>query len=100
MHYRLATPANADLEEIWRYIAEDDPVAADHLIDLLHEKFSLLTAYPHIGRSCDAFATGLRRIPAVNYIVFYRVAPDHIEIARVLHGARDIEAIFEEQGIE
>jgi plasmid stabilization system protein ParE len=32
-----------------------------------------------------------------NHIIFYRIEPSHIEIARVLHGARDIEALLHEQ---
>jgi plasmid stabilization system protein ParE len=29
------------------------------------------------------------------YVIFYRSATDAIEVVRVLHGARDIENIFE-----
>lgn len=32
-----------------------------------------------------------------NYLIFYRDLGDAIEILRVLHGARDIDSIFEEK---
>lgn len=31
-----------------------------------------------------------------NYLLFYRVLSKQIEVVRVLHGARDIEATFED----
>jgi plasmid stabilization system protein ParE len=30
-----------------------------------------------------------------NYLIFYRVIRDRVEIARVMHGARDLERSFE-----
>lgn len=98
--YRLAAPADEDLNEIWAYVAKENPAAADRLIDLLFEKFSMLTAHPQIGRVCDELAPGLHRLPAANYVIFYRIASKHIEIARVLHGARDIEAIHQDESTQ
>ena len=40
-------------------------------------------------RHCD----GGKRVKA-NYIVFYRVGNSAIEVIRVLHGRRDVDAIF------
>ena len=31
-----------------------------------------------------------------NYIVFYRPLEDGVDVVRVIHGARDIQAIFDE----
>ena len=39
-------------------------------------------------------ALGIRRRPYDDYLIFYRVAGDAIEILHVLHGARDYEAIL------
>jgi plasmid stabilization system protein ParE len=35
---RITPLAGQDLVEIWYFIAQDDPVAADRLLDLLEEK--------------------------------------------------------------
>ncbi|MCH8218950.1 MAG: type II toxin-antitoxin system RelE/ParE family toxin [Planctomycetes bacterium] len=37
---------------------------------------------------------GIRSLPVKRYLVFYRVASDTLEIARVLSGYRDIETLF------
>jgi len=37
----------------------------------------------------------IKRFP--NHLAFYRCVENGIEIIRVLHGARDIEALFERQ---
>jgi toxin ParE1/3/4 len=29
-----------------------------------------------------------------NYLIFYRIDPDHVVVVHVLHGARDYEAIL------
>jgi toxin ParE1/3/4 len=55
----------------------------------------LLARQAGLGRHRDELAAGIQSFPVGRYIIFYRVGPGAIEIARVLHGARDIESIFE-----
>jgi toxin ParE1/3/4 len=92
--YRLTEQARQDLDEIWLYIAEDNPNAADHFLDILYEKFVLVAGQPLLGRLRPELAPNLRSFPVGNYIMFYRPAHDGIEVARVLHGARDIDTLF------
>jgi toxin ParE1/3/4 len=93
--YRLAEQARADLDEIWLYIAEDNPSAADRFLDTLYERFLLLAGQPLLGRDRPELALNLRSLPVGNYVIFYRPIDDGIEVVRVLHGARDIDAMFE-----
>jgi hypothetical protein len=37
---------------------------------------------------------GIRRRPFGNYLIFYRIGPDAIEVVHVLHGARDYEPLL------
>jgi toxin ParE1/3/4 len=46
---RITPLAEQDLVEIWYFIAQDDPLAADRLLDLLEEKYKLLADNPHMG---------------------------------------------------
>ena len=46
---RITPLAEQDLAEIWHFIAQDDPVAADRLLDLLEEKYKVLGRNPHMG---------------------------------------------------
>ena len=48
-----------------------------------------------MGRARDELAPGLRSFPIGRYVIFYEPLPDGVAIARVLHGARDIDAGFE-----
>jgi toxin ParE1/3/4 len=50
---------------------------------------------PDMGRLREELAARLRRFPVGNYVVFYRSIAGGIEIARVLHGARDLPPLFE-----
>jgi toxin ParE1/3/4 len=86
--------AEADLIEIWIYIAQDSPTSADKLLDEIDEKSQMLAASPFIGKARDELGPNIRSFPAGNYVLFFRPIVDGIEIIRVLHGARDIDALF------
>ena len=86
--------AKSDLVEIWDYIADDSEARADTFIETVDQKFNALVARPNMGRLRDELADGLRSFPVGRYVIFYRPIPKGIEIVRVLHGARDLDAIF------
>ena len=92
---RLRPLAEADLDDIWLHVADDDPAAADATIDHFTEIFDLLCRQPAMGASTPELGEGLRRFPLGNYVVFYTGETGALVIERVLHGARDIEALFE-----
>lgn len=75
-------------------IAAENPRAADRVIDAIHEKSELLATAPELGRSREELAPRLRSFPVGPYVIFYRPVLDGIEVARVLHGARDIPSLF------
>jgi len=55
MAHRLVQEAEADLDDIWLYIAKESGSidVADRVVDSLTERFGLLARYPYIGRSRD-----------------------------------------------
>ena len=87
--------AEADILEIWGYIAEDSVVAADRWVDKLDEKFALWATQPMIGRARDELSPGIRSLAFGRYVVFFQPLPDGVDVVRVLHGSRDIDASFE-----
>jgi toxin ParE1/3/4 len=87
--------AETDILEIWDYIADDSMVEADRWVDRLDEKFALWATQPMMGRSRDELAPGVRSLAFGRYVVFYEPLPDGIDVVRVLHGTRDIDANFE-----
>jgi toxin ParE1/3/4 len=90
----FALIAEQDLDQIEDHVAEDNPTAAHELIQLFHDKCSLLATQPEMGRARPELAKDLRSFPIGNYLIVYRPMSDGIEVARVLSGARDIESLF------
>jgi len=86
--------AEADLLEIWDYIAADSLAAADRWVDRLDEQFRMLAAQPMMGRAREELAPGVRSFSFGRYVVFYMPLHDGIDVVRVLHGARDIDSVF------
>lgn len=86
------THAKTDLIEIWNYIAEDSESRADDFITRLDKKLQTLATSPHLGRPRTELMDDLRSFPIERYIIFYRIVPQGVEIIRVLHSARDINA--------
>ena len=92
---RISPRARSDLTEIWGYIADDSVANADAFIDQLYETIQMLAKQSGSGRHRDELAPGILSFPFGRYIIFYRANQGKIEIVRVLHGARDIQSIFE-----
>ena len=90
----LTPSASGDLAEIWEFIAADNPAQADAFIDLIDAKFQNLSRYPEAGRPRDELLDGLRSLPVGRYLIFYLQDDVCLRIIRVLHGARDVEAVF------
>ena len=82
--------AEEDLIAIWQYVARDSEAAADRLLDRIESRWQQLAVYPSSGCSRDDIAPG--HLIVGEYLIFYRVGDDAIEILRVLHGRRKIEA--------
>jgi toxin ParE1/3/4 len=96
--------AVVDIIEVADYIAQTTSLtAADRFIAATDRTFEQLAAMPGMGTRYepdDPAYADIRYFPVSkfrNYLVFYRPLPDGIEVVRVLHGARDIAAIFEEE---
>ena len=95
IQYRVSDAARIDLEEIWLFIAQDNPDAADRFIQIIVSRFASLASMPYVGRQRKDLGAQLRSLPVKSYVVFYRLKEDGVEIVRVLHGARDFPPLFE-----
>ena len=91
--YTKRPKAEADLLEIWLYIAQDSPRAADRLLDRIETQCRLLADNPRLGRARPDVAPDARAWIVGRYLVLYRERDDGIEIVRVVHGARRVEQI-------
>ena len=89
--------ASEDLAEIWAFIAEDSIRHADRFAVLIDDHFRALVRRPQMGRSRSELAPDLHSFPVGQYVIFYLPRPKGVEIVRVLHGARDIGSILQEE---
>ncbi len=94
--FQLNDPAKDDLREVWLYFAQYSSDSANKIMTEFIEKFKLLGENPNIGRRHDGFVVGLRSFPHKKYVIFYFEIENGVEIYRVLHGARNIEDLFED----
>lgn len=88
MSFRLTPLAEADIEAIVLFIAEDDPAAAVRWLDDMLRRCQRVGDMPGIGVSRHEIRPGLRTFPMGNYLILYREFADGAEIVRVIHGAR------------
>jgi toxin ParE1/3/4 len=86
--------AKTDLAEIWDYIADDSEMRADGFIQRIDKTLLTIAQTPSIGRSRKELAESLRSLPLGRYVIFYCIITGGIEIVRVLHSSRDINANF------
>jgi toxin ParE1/3/4 len=90
----LTPRARHDLLEVWSYIASDSEKHADAFVDRLDDALQLLARQPGMGRRRDDLVPGIQSFPVASYIIFYRANPGGIEVVRVLHASRNIEALL------
>lgn len=86
--------AENDLLEAWLYIAEDNAITADRVVESIqHEALGLLEQ-PLMGRQRNDLHAGLHSWPtSTPYVLYYFPADHGITVARVLHHARDTQSI-------
>jgi plasmid stabilization system protein ParE len=93
----LAPVALSDLDEIWDCYAVElqNPDVADRIRDEIFDGFRKLAKTPGMGHfRSDLAKEPLRFWHVRSYLIIYRSEKRPIEIVRVLHGARDVQAIL------
>ena len=92
--YKIAPKVASDLADIWQHIAEDDPDAADRVLDTINEAFVKLSELPGMEyRRADLNNDALRVWPVFSYLIICRFKAEPLEIVRVMSGYRDIAAL-------
>ena len=92
--YSFSDRAVQDLDEICEYIAHSNSRAASQLFDSIRQKCKLIAGFAGMGKNYETLSPGLRGFNVDDYIVFYYPREDGIDIARVISGYRDLEALF------
>jgi len=84
------------LEDIYNYIADDDPHAAAQTVSKIYEKAQLLKNHPRLGYAYESDRSREVRILLYDhYRITYVIKPDgDIDILGVFHGALDLDRYF------
>lgn len=93
----LSPEAERDLENICFYIAQQSGSRerAATFLRLVHRTCELLATQPEMGQRRPEFAAGnYRSFTVGSYVIYFSPVGDGIRVARVLHGARDHDAML------
>ncbi len=93
--YIISVPALQDLQEIIDYFAQTNVETGDKFINKFDAWCQKLRSFPAIGKRYDGVSPGLRGVLIDEYIMFYRVTDDLVEIVRIVHGKRDLLSLFQ-----
>ena len=96
--YQLTPQAVSDLFEIWNFINQDNPEAADRVEHAVFRACDLLAESPLVGR----VRTDLTPLPVrfwvvhpySKYLIVYDPEKKPLQIIRILHGARDLPTVL------
>jgi toxin ParE1/3/4 len=92
----LSHRAEADLREIWRYIATGNPAAADRVLLRIDEKLQILRRFPEIGPTRNDIRRGMRMLVEGNYLLLYEYdsKKDEVDLIAVVDGRRELSGLF------
>ena len=97
-NYRFTPQALSDLLDIWSFIAQDNPTAADRVEEAVFGACDFLADTPLAGRIRKELTPLPVRFwvvqPYSNYLIVYDPAKKPLEIVRILHGARNLPSPF------
>ena len=87
----ITPSAEADIAEIWDYIAQDSLVQANAFIDALKTQVKLLEQFPErcsLIDENDILGTKYRHLLHGSYRMIFRISRHTVLILRIVHGAR------------
>lgn len=101
---RVLPAADRDVDDAADYyVGQAGAEVAVRFLSAVREAYRFLAETPGAGapvRWISLRLGGVRRWPVrgfENYLIFYRETEWGLEVIRVLHGARDLEAILDEE---
>ena len=90
--------AQAHLDAIYGYIAQDSPEYALRTVDRLTRRSRQIAEAPFSGRRVSEYDMDqIREVIVVPYRIIYHIKPDQIDVIAVLHGARNVLRAGEEE---
>ena len=79
-----------NLDELGAYIAQDNPIAASQMVNLITSQVKQLSTQPAMGRPGRVLGTRELVISNTHYLVSYRIKNNTVEVLRVFHTSRQL----------
>ena len=93
MRVIVSDDAEADIEDIADYIAQDSPRNARKYATSLRRKIRSLGRFPRIHPLRNDVLPGMRVAVHGNYLILYAVGAKAVDVVRVVHGAMDLAGV-------
>jgi toxin ParE1/3/4 len=89
--------AELDLEEIGDYIAADNPARAVSFVREIREHCTKIAKSPLAYVARPDLGEGIRCCTHGRYMIFFLPSEREVLVVRVIHGARDLSGLFEDE---
>lgn len=87
--FRFTKSAVNDLLQIADYVSDENPTAAERVVDDIVSAIENLIKFPEMGRVREDLADRRHRVwPVGRYLIFYRPGTEPLEIVRIWDPAR------------
>ena len=95
---QFTSAAQRDLTEIWEFIAKDNLDAADRVVAAIDDAMRPLAQHPWIVHARTGVSDSRYRFWRVySYLIAYRASDTELTVVRIVHGARDIRNILNQE---
>ena len=99
MKLKISPDALQDLKDIEEYISNNlfNPTAAKRTLKNIVNSYKRLAESPFVGMPLQnklPFQTSFRYLISGNYLIFYKVCGDSVEILHIVYGKRDYAKIL------
>ena len=106
-HYVVRPKADRDLEDqAYYYATEATPEVGHRFLVAAHDTFALLATQPNMGWQSRLKHRELKRLRVFRVkgferiLILYLPLLDGVEILRVVHGSRNLQALLRREGLE
>lgn len=85
---RYTRQAFSDIDSLYTFIAQNNPSAAQRVLDRVESGIEHLSQHPELGRIGRISGTRERIIPDTHYIVAYEIGTEYIAILAIIHSSQ------------
>lgn len=91
MNVHWTDTAQAHLDGIYQYIAQNSPEYAKAMVDRLTRRSEQVGSFPQSGRVVPEYQMDqIREVLEGSYRIIYYIKPDQIDVLAVIHAARNV----------